>query len=385
VCGLGVCSRSDGTVCLMPGVAIDGYGREIIVPEMFCFDPRRLTDNLGRHTGETSNGQEVLISLAYAEVKFNKVPIMAPDCIPEGACEYGNFREGFAVIVQVRQAPGISLSCSTPGLFNPDDPDRQGMYEELVRRISQVCPEVPEPAFAPLALVSPVDQESSFEVDQIVRQLVINNLMLLDLILCLAVRVDECCNHQPPPPQAEPLWVTRLKFIQFIPPQLPTVSTDVADINLGGERIIKTFVFPPSGPFPDEEIVISHNDNLIAFEVTFNHDVDPSTFRTYSTASQDEEAQLNFLVWQEQSVQPGQPEVPGQLLRGHVTPDPLNSTTTFRFRIEGTLTLFPMARYKVTLRGDGDNPIRAQAREDALDGNRDGTAGGNFNFEFRVE
>ena len=42
LCGLGVEPASNGTsVIIEPGVAIDGLGREIVVPAPLCIDPTR--------------------------------------------------------------------------------------------------------------------------------------------------------------------------------------------------------------------------------------------------------------------------------------------------------------------------------------------------------
>src|SRR3954447_18001817 len=53
LCGLEV-DVSGSRVRISPGVAIDGLGREIVVPEPFVLqDPFALTDDCGEATGET--------------------------------------------------------------------------------------------------------------------------------------------------------------------------------------------------------------------------------------------------------------------------------------------------------------------------------------------
>src|SRR5262245_23199355 len=72
VCGLNVVADTAGMVRIQPGVALDAWGREIVVPEAFGINPHQLTDDQGRATGEpiaTDTTDTIEICLAYAEKK----------------------------------------------------------------------------------------------------------------------------------------------------------------------------------------------------------------------------------------------------------------------------------------------------------------------------
>jgi hypothetical protein len=67
VCGLGVTGETGGTVTVEPGLAVDPWGREIVVGERRTVDPRILTDDAGEPTGVEPTKDAVTLCLAYAE------------------------------------------------------------------------------------------------------------------------------------------------------------------------------------------------------------------------------------------------------------------------------------------------------------------------------
>src|SRR5215831_18603167 len=68
VCGLDVTTDPDsqkkGMVFINPGVAIDGLGREIVVPTQVTVNALKLTDDQGNPAGDAKPGT-VIICLAY--------------------------------------------------------------------------------------------------------------------------------------------------------------------------------------------------------------------------------------------------------------------------------------------------------------------------------
>src|SRR4029450_902596 len=74
VCGLGV-TPAGGGVVIGPGLAIDGLGREIVVPEPREMpDPRQPIDDRGEPRGEPIDAETVTLCLAYAERSENGDP-----------------------------------------------------------------------------------------------------------------------------------------------------------------------------------------------------------------------------------------------------------------------------------------------------------------------
>jgi hypothetical protein len=68
VCGLGVTPSASGGVVIEPGIAIDGLGREIVVPERREMpDPRQPIDDRGDPCGAPVDSEMTTICLAYAE------------------------------------------------------------------------------------------------------------------------------------------------------------------------------------------------------------------------------------------------------------------------------------------------------------------------------
>ena len=98
VCGLGVSVTDDGLV-IAPGVAIDGLGREIIVPTPIrVADPSQLTDECGKPAG-TAKETEVTLCLAYHECETEPVPVLISDCDVREGCAAGSIRERYKLLV----------------------------------------------------------------------------------------------------------------------------------------------------------------------------------------------------------------------------------------------------------------------------------------------
>ena len=100
--GLEVNATEDSKqLCLSPGIALDGYGREILVPNSYCFDPWKLTDDCGRVKGELSRNEEhnITVELCYRECFGDYVPMLVTDCNTQEQCAPGTVIESFAVQV----------------------------------------------------------------------------------------------------------------------------------------------------------------------------------------------------------------------------------------------------------------------------------------------
>jgi hypothetical protein len=68
VCGLGVTPSDKGGVVVQPGLAIDGLGREIVVPDpQEMPDPRQPIDDRGEPCGARVDSEVVTICVTYAE------------------------------------------------------------------------------------------------------------------------------------------------------------------------------------------------------------------------------------------------------------------------------------------------------------------------------
>ncbi len=195
LCGLEVTASTDGRqVRVAPGVAIDGWGREIIVPaDSRGVDPRQATDDCGRLDGDPIRGPAtVSLWICYYECPAEPAPVVASEC-PDERCEHGLIRERYRLQVREERAPspGIVVEKQCQRIFA--DPGQSTRRQVLCETLDGNC-ESPEESCVPLA---EIDLNADGVVTAIrtcgVRRTVYSNAVLLDLILCLAERVDQCC------------------------------------------------------------------------------------------------------------------------------------------------------------------------------------------------
>jgi hypothetical protein len=184
VCGLGLSEPDgDGMVWLQPGVAIDGCGREIVVPEAVPLDPSRLTDDQGNETGETAGEGQVEICLLYAEELVDPVPVLVPDCETPGDCAHSTIREGYRVVVRpiAPEEEEEGEDATDQGAIPwTDNAELQAL---LCERISEACPQADAGACLPLARVDLPDGPVNSCPD---RPLVLGLQHLYQMVLGLA-------------------------------------------------------------------------------------------------------------------------------------------------------------------------------------------------------
>jgi hypothetical protein len=178
-------------------VAIDGVGREIIVPvDSPPIDVRQPTDACGRPVGPPVRGmEEVTLGICFLECEAEPAPALVDPCGDSDGCEHGLVRERYRLSI-TRGRP------RDPSLVTPEQCNRifSQPPADTTRRVV-ACETLGGPCDAdrevcvPLAVIrfddngrviAPVLQCEA-------RRTLYSNAVLLDLILCLARRVDECC------------------------------------------------------------------------------------------------------------------------------------------------------------------------------------------------
>ena len=224
ICGLEVESTSGpaGTgVVVHAGFAIDGWGREIIVPEDITLLPLTLTDPCGQGpptsvqrapitppppaapTAPSSSSTsapapsapaapaagtlpaEVMIQICYNECLTDYSPAVASDGCGCGDCEAGTVVESYCLRV---------VSGSAPAVTNPCLPEVQtalqgGKLHDALCLLSQQCAAVPADPCLTLANVG-VAADGTLTVDSCSPRVVApTNAILAQLIACLA----DCC------------------------------------------------------------------------------------------------------------------------------------------------------------------------------------------------
>jgi hypothetical protein len=189
LCGLDVVADdADGKVRIQPGIAIDGLGREITLPEPgITVNPRQLTDDQGNPTGESIVAGDVNVCLGYAETLTDSVPVLVADCDTHGNCASGTVREGVRILVRrAEEEPAEPAACNLGEFPLPASATLQKL---LSQRISQPFPVSPGDPCVLLARVAVSPRTEG--INSITnRKLVIANPLLYELVLCLAERIQ---------------------------------------------------------------------------------------------------------------------------------------------------------------------------------------------------
>jgi hypothetical protein len=211
VCGLDVlCGPEPNTVVITPGVAIDKWGREIIVPQ--ATDPITIPADLipppaekppgdYPYGGQQEQGQQkqpryyderkdddawVKVMLCYHECEGDPVPVMAGDCRGADACAAGTIREKYRVTFQQGRSKSVYTQPASPDFIPRDRLD----YEAVVRWVTDNCPEPPRNPCITLANVRVAEGGHGCNQDNIdiyVRPIVYSNDLLYNLILSLLI------------------------------------------------------------------------------------------------------------------------------------------------------------------------------------------------------
>lgn len=210
ICGLKVTPANDGTgrVRVQSGVALDKWGREIIVAEPSrAIDPSVLTDACGQPlepmtkpthyqqppptpTPTPSPERCVHLCLAYHECPSELTPVMVAECGSDQQCEPGVIREQYRIVVRPGRAPLLpKLVCPEvlEGVFDSNTLN----YEHLVEWTLRGCQPPPEDPCIVLANITLAEEGCGLTqsgIDLNVRPIVYSNTLLRDLVLCLAQR-----------------------------------------------------------------------------------------------------------------------------------------------------------------------------------------------------
>ena len=239
--GLGVQPDPDGTGLVVgAGLAIDGWGREIIVPQDIHLSPLTLTDNGGPPPPNTQ--ATVQICYQECETDFGPALVSEPGC-GDGGCEAGTWVESYCVrVVSGAAPPVIQPPCSDAVLADL----RAGNLQAAMCGLSQPWSAAPPDPWLALANVTVGATNATLTVDSCTPRLIVpTNQLLAQLVSCLA----RCCAGS-----SELLQVTDVSVYELIGP----------DPSGGNIRLLGRLV-PPSATI---EVPRQSTPNLI--EVTFN-------------------------------------------------------------------------------------------------------------------
>jgi hypothetical protein len=184
VCGLDVTLCADNkSLAVEPGLAIDKWGREIIVPAASCCLVLPERPKPGGKTPCREEDEWIQVCLCYEECASDPMPTMATECEPQ-KCAPGSFREHYSLHLKPGKKPPVDLKCSIPDMV----PGLRLDYAALARHVSQGCPEPPDDPCIVLANVRlplPGAQCAEADIDITVRPIVYTNDLLFEIIIGL--------------------------------------------------------------------------------------------------------------------------------------------------------------------------------------------------------
>jgi hypothetical protein len=214
VCGLDVkCGAEKDTIIVTPGVAIDKWGREIIVPREtgpITIPPELLPPDQpgygegdyqqgggyqqGGDYGDQRYGEQgkrekkedvwIKVMLCYHECETDPVPVMAGDCGGTDICAAGTIREQYRITFAEGRSKPINTSCAIPDLVPRERID----YPAIVRWVTDGCPELPRNPCITIANIRVSGGGHHCNEDNIdinIRPIVYSNDLLYNLILSL--------------------------------------------------------------------------------------------------------------------------------------------------------------------------------------------------------
>jgi hypothetical protein len=202
VCGLDVQpGEKDNTIVVMPGLALDKCGREIVVPcrsKGIAIDPmppRQYEQKPDKKDGgkpgyqnggepyEPGEDEWLHLVLCYRECKADPEPVLAGGCDTSERCSPGAIREGYELHLDPGRAPEISVDSCIPNLVKGNSVN----YRALAEWVSAPCDEHSDPCIT-LANVRRPPSDRPLELSDIdisVRPIVYSLDLLWELVLSL--------------------------------------------------------------------------------------------------------------------------------------------------------------------------------------------------------
>lgn len=191
VCGMDVRIGDDNqSVVVMPGLALDKQGREIVVPapsKALAIPAQNAAQDPGdaARKGGDCDDNWVHLVVCYEECKVNPEPVMAAGCDSATRCSPGAIREGYSLSLQAGEAPAIALDSAIERLVKGNNVD----YRALVEWVSSPCGCASGPSCITLANIRLPEPGKTLEPSDIniaVRPIVYSLDLLWELILALS-------------------------------------------------------------------------------------------------------------------------------------------------------------------------------------------------------
>ena len=190
ICGLNVTAdQSNTAIWVSPGIAIDKWGREIIVPASSRVSlPAPAPPPEQSDPDHPCEKEVVHVCLCYHECEADPVPGLGGDCDQNAMCSPGSIRERFELCVRPGKLPDNTTDCLIPDLVSGNRIN----YAALAEHISGPCGNRPEDPCIPLANIEfPHPPDTALEINIAIRPIVYTNDLLHDLLVCLTSKPAE--------------------------------------------------------------------------------------------------------------------------------------------------------------------------------------------------
>ena len=203
LCGLDVQLTHDKQcIVVLPGVALDKCGAEIIVPEVS--KPVALPEIIAEKDDRPGSAKDaghadqkcppkrhVHVLLCYYECESDPAPVLAGDCDTEAVCKPSLVRERYRIVIKEGPAPELHMECALGTAVSGNQID----YRALARWVTGACPALPDDCCICLADVQVPDHGDydPADIDITVRPIVYTNDLLFEIILALT-----CGEHSQP-------------------------------------------------------------------------------------------------------------------------------------------------------------------------------------------
>jgi hypothetical protein len=180
VCGLDiVLTRERDHVIVQSGLALDKWGREIIVPQRAKPMPVERLPN-------APDGEEewVHLCLLYHECESDPTPVLASDCEDTGPCAADTIYERYKIVVRPGRVPEPPHECNLIDLVG----SKGIRFESLAQWVNEECSTLPEDPCIPLGEIFIPDQGTCHtdDIHTDRRPIVYSNDLLYELIVGLA-------------------------------------------------------------------------------------------------------------------------------------------------------------------------------------------------------
>jgi hypothetical protein len=198
VCGLDVkAADKKEAIFVTAGLAIDKWGREIIVPKETAAIPippeliaKAASENSEKGEEKRQNHESekfVHLLLCYHECESDPAPVLTGDGCGAESCEPGAIRERYKLIFKPGVSPPISTETCIPDFFSGGRIN----YPMLAKYVTRECQRVHDNPCIPLAniRVSSGEEETCLpdddNIDITIRPIVFTNDLLFELLLSL--------------------------------------------------------------------------------------------------------------------------------------------------------------------------------------------------------